>query len=79
MTVTVSVHDAVIPTYLPTHPHLSNTHANMPMSASYIVLQVGVGLALEQERDDVGVIFGGCLDQRCVSNLRKSTCGENTG
>ena len=75
----VSVHDTVIPTHLPTHPHLSNTHANMPMPASYLVLQVGVGFALEQERDDVGVIMVGCLDQRRVVILRRSTCGENTG
>jgi len=79
VSVSVSVHDTVIPTYLPTHPHLSNTHANMPMPASYLGLQVGVGLALEQERDDVGVIVGGCPVQRRYPILRRSTCGENTG
>jgi len=77
--VSVSEHDTVIPAYLPTQPHLSNTHVNMPMPASYIGLQIGIGLALEQERDDVVVTFIGCLYQRRLSHLRRSTCGENMG
>jgi len=60
--VSVSVHDTVMPNHLPTYPHLSNTHANMPMPASYLFLQVDIGLPLEQERDDVGLILRGCLN-----------------